>query len=58
MTPLLWAAKNGQIEVVKLLLEKGANSEAKDKSDRTALMLAVANGKTDVAALLREKGAQ
>ena len=57
MTALLWAAKNGQIEAVKLLLDKGANIEAKDKSDRTALVLAVSNGRTEVEELLRKRGA-
>lgn len=33
-TPLLRAAQNGQLEVVRLLLERGADKEAKDKVRR------------------------
>jgi ankyrin repeat protein len=41
-----------------LLLDRGANIEAKSNDGTTALKLAVGNGKTDAAALLRERGAQ
>ena len=30
MTALMWAARNGKADVVKLLLEAGASIEAKD----------------------------
>jgi ankyrin repeat protein len=42
---------------VKLLLEKGANIEAKDNKGETALTMAVSKDKTETAKLLREKGA-
>ncbi|NSM56653.1 ankyrin repeat domain-containing protein [Wolbachia endosymbiont of Atemnus politus] len=35
--PLNWAFGNGHIEVVKLLLEHGANFEEKDKNELTPL---------------------
>ena len=56
-TPLSLAAGNGHEAVVKLLLEKGAELEAKDKSDnRTPLLWAARNGYKAVVKLLREKG--
>jgi ankyrin repeat protein len=44
--------------VVKLLLDKGANIEAKDNSGKTALALATSMSHSDVVKLLREKGAK
>jgi ankyrin repeat protein len=46
------------VDVVKLLLDKGAHIDAKSNDGTTALKLAVGNGKPDAAALLKEKGAQ
>ena len=34
LTPLLWAANMGHVEVARLLIEKGAKIEAKDKVRR------------------------
>ena len=57
-TPLLWAAENGYKAVVKLLLEKGAELEAKDSFySRTPLLYAAENGYEAVVKLLVEKGA-
>jgi ankyrin repeat protein len=36
-TPLMWAAKNGDLKSIKLLLENGANPNARDRQDWTAL---------------------
>jgi len=57
-TPLDTAAHFGRIDIVTLLLEKGANIEA-TKSDHgsTPLNTAASLGHTDVARLLLEKGA-
>ena len=51
------ASSGGLIDVVKLLLDHGAQINAKSDDGTTALKLATNNGKTDVAALLRERGA-
>lgn len=37
----------GHLEVVKILIENGANVGAKDKDNNTALMQAIQNGYTD-----------
>ena len=54
---LLWAAENGDGAVVKLLLEKGADLEAKDDYGRTLLWWAAEYGYEVVVKLLLEKGA-
>ena len=58
MTGLHLAAYFGIKDVVKLLLDKGAKLETKDKDDRTPLLYAAANGHEAVVKLLREKGAK
>ena len=58
-SPLLWATENGHEAVVKLLLEKGAELDAKDDSlGRTLLWRAAENGHEAVVKLLLEKGAE
>jgi ankyrin repeat protein len=58
-TPLSWAARNRHEAVVKLLLEKGAELETKDKDNsRTPLSWAAENGHEAVVKLLLEKGAE
>jgi ankyrin repeat protein len=42
-TPLAFAAENGKNDVVKLLLEKGANPNVKDDDDITPILTAVWN---------------
>ena len=55
---LLLGAYNGNTEVVKLLLEKGADVNVKRADDgTTALWIASYEGKTEVVKLLLEKGA-
>ncbi|KAM3549052.1 hypothetical protein MY1884_008914, partial [Beauveria asiatica] len=55
---LLRVAEEGQEAVVRLLLEKGAEIEAKDESGRTALGWAARQGHEAVVRLLLEKGAE
>jgi len=45
---LIEAAFQGNIKVVRLLLEKGANIEAKDNTGETALIWAAIHGRTDL----------
>ena len=56
-TPLIKAAARGHLEIVKMLLEKNAGINAKEKGIWTALMLASQNGFADVVRLLIERGA-
>ena len=51
------ASINGHLEIVKLLLESGANVHIKDKGDQTALHLASRNGHLEIVKLLLESGA-
>ncbi|RYP16766.1 hypothetical protein DL767_010132 [Monosporascus sp. MG133] len=55
--PLSWAAGEGHEALVRLLVEKGAAIEAKDKEGRTPLSWAAAKGHEAVVRLLVEKGA-
>ncbi len=41
MTPLMWAAKKGYVEVVKLLLDKGADWEHTNDDNKTAFQLSI-----------------
>jgi ankyrin repeat protein len=55
------AGVNGQVEVAKLLLHKGADENAQDKSGSTALARATEmhnsrDGQAEVEKLLRRKG--
>ncbi len=52
-TALMCAAKSGNIEIAKLLLEAGANVENKTRRGRTALDKAIKAGHKDVANLIR-----
>ena len=55
-TALTWTVVRGHSEIAKLLLENGAEIEAKD-SNCTALMWAAVNGNPDIVNLLLENGA-
>lgn len=52
MAPLHWAAQNGHREIIKLLLQHGANPRLEDSRNLTAHAIARACGKTRVLHLL------
>jgi ankyrin repeat protein len=57
LTALHLASGNGHLELVKLLLENGANPNAVNESNDTPLHKAVENGYLDLVKLLLENGA-
>jgi ankyrin repeat protein len=58
LTPLLFAAREGNMETVKVLLDAGAPIGQVSEGDHTAPMLMAAiNGHFDIAKLLLDKGA-
>ena len=56
-TPLLYAAREGHVEVARLLLDAGAKIEQADADSVTPLLAAVINERAAVASLLIERGA-
>jgi len=56
-TPLILAAKYGQVEVLDLLIQMGANSEVASR-EKTALTYAAKNGHSDAVKYLLGKGAK
>jgi tetratricopeptide (TPR) repeat protein len=52
------AASSGNLELVKLLLEKGANPTVKDKDGSTPLMFAARVGNLEIVKLLLARGAR
>lgn len=48
MTPLHWAASSGSFEMTALVVDAGADLEAKDNQQRTALHLAAAQSRYDL----------
>ena len=52
-TPLNWAAGSGQLEIVNLLLERGADPLAVGRDLRTPQMIALAAGHAEAVKLLR-----
>lgn len=57
MTPLHWAAAQGNYQLCEWLLDNKARVLSKDKFKRTPLIMAVRNGHTKVASLLLQRGA-
>lgn len=56
--PIHVAARKGNVEIIRLLLENKADIEAKDSVDMTPLMVAAVEGQVPAAMLLLEKGAK
>ena len=55
LTALMMASANGRTEIVKLLLDKGAEVNVKNNYGITALFIASAHGYTEIAKLLLDK---
>jgi len=56
LTPLLFAARDGRVESVKVLLSAGADPNVVDPDRHTAAILALMNGHFDVAGALIQHG--
>ncbi|KAH8433190.1 ankyrin repeat domain-containing protein [Aspergillus melleus] len=57
-TPLMLAASRGRVDAMEQLLEAGANTEARDFDNRTALFQAVFSGNPGMAKLLLDHNAR
>jgi ankyrin repeat protein len=53
MTPLMIAARYNNVEIIKLLIEKGADVKVKDEKGITALKYAEASNAKEAAAAIR-----
>ena len=56
-TPLMFAARLGDLDIVELLAARGADLNATQAQGATALVIAIQNAHWDVAGLLLDKGA-
>lgn len=54
-TPLLWALANGDIQTVKFLIEKGANTSIKDKSNMAAIDYALILKNDEIISSIRKQ---
>ena len=55
-TPLHWSSMNGKLEVMKILIDKGANVNAPDHEGGTPLHWSSAYGHIEAMKLLVNKG--
>ena len=55
ITPLMNAAMNGNVQTVKLLIEKGADPSLKDNSGLNSLHFAAIGGDTDIISLIHTR---
>ncbi len=58
MTPLPSATHTGRMDMVELLIAKGADINARSNIGQTPLSLAKAKGHTEITDLLRKHGAK
>lgn len=56
LTPLMAAAKGGNLEIVRFLLERGADVNARNEYGKTALRLAALDHRDDVVDYLQQCG--
>lgn len=56
-SPLIRAAHNGHMQTVKFLVEQGANVNALDMGDNSALHWAAMRGHVEIVKFLTEQGA-
>jgi ankyrin repeat protein len=56
-TPLLYAAREGHVDIARLLLDAGANLEQSDADGVTPLLIALLNEHAEMASFLIERGA-
>ena len=57
-TPLHWAASYGHKDVAGVLIEAGADVNAKDKENKTPLAFAVGKDHKELVELLKQHGAK
>lgn len=58
MNSLMFAAREGHVEVAKLLLDAGSDVNAVDKNDMTPLFMAISSNRIPMARFLIERGAK
>src|SRR5262249_22137881 len=56
-TAVMWAARNGNDDVVRTLAKAGADLNLKNGDNASAIMIAIANDRLDIANLLLDLGA-
>jgi len=54
MTPLMYAARYNRVEIMKLLIDEGANVKTRDKKGYTAMKFAELSNAKEAVALLKE----